>query len=70
MSSLLERLDNANEAIQIIADLNTIRKEILAPSRLSLYIAADWNKILKQDPNEFNTYWKNLVKSDDKIKFK
>lgn len=69
LSSLLEQIDNANAAEQIIADLNAIRNEILAPNRLSLYIAADWNKILNQDPNEFNTYWKNLVKRDDTIKF-
>lgn len=70
LNTLLERLDKSNEAEQIIADLNTIRKEILAPNRLSLYIAADWNKIIKGNPNEFNAYWKDLVKTDNTIKFK
>lgn len=70
LSSLLKRLDDANEAKQIIADLNTIRTEILSPKRLSLYIAADWNKIIDQDPTKFNAHWKNLVKSNDTTKFK
>lgn len=70
LSSLLERLDKANEAKQIIAHLNTIRKEISAPKRLGLYIAADWNKVITDNPNEFNACWKGLVKSDDTMKFK
>lgn len=70
LNSLLERLDRPNEAEKIITDLNTIRNEILSPNRLSLYIAADWEKIIKGDPNEFNAHWKDLVKNYDTIKFK
>lgn len=71
LNSLLERLENSNDAEQIIADLNTVRKNILAPNRLSLYIAADWNKIIKGDLGEFYKHWTNLVdQRGDAINFK
>lgn len=70
LNSLLEKLDKPNEAEQIIAALNTIRKEILAPNRLSLYIAADWNKILKENSLDFYENWKKLVECDGKATFK
>lgn len=71
LSSLLEKLDKPDEAGQIIADLNTVRKEILSPNRLSLYIAADWNKITNGGSTDFYEHWTNLlVKSDNAIKFK
>lgn len=61
LNSLLERLDKPDEASKIIESLNTIRKEILAPKRFSLYIAADWSKIIKENPTEFYEKWRNLV---------
>lgn len=70
LNSLLEKLDKPNEADQIIADLNTIRKEILTPNRLSLYIAADWNKIVQNNSNEFYGNWKSLIETDDNVTFK
>lgn len=38
LNSLLEKLDQPNEAEKILADLNQIRRDILDPSRISLYI--------------------------------
>lgn len=71
LSSLLEKLDKSSEAEQIIADLNTVRKGILSPNILGLYIAADWHKIIKGDLSEFYKHWTNLlVKSDDMIGFR
>lgn len=71
LASLLEKLEKPHEAERIIADLNSVRSAILAPSRLSLYIAADWKKIIKEDPSEFYAHWTNLVaRSDDSVKFK
>lgn len=69
LSALLEKLDKPTETDKIIADLNTIRNEILAPNRLSLYIAADWSKILKGNSTEFYEHWKKLVQFEDKITF-
>lgn len=70
LSSLLEKLDKPDEAKKIIDSLNTIRKEILEPSRLSLYIAADWDKIIKENSKEFNDNWKKLLPTGDEIQFK
>lgn len=69
LTALLEKLDQPNEAQKIINDLNTIRKEILAPKRLSLYLAGDWNKIINENSNEFYENWKKLIETDDKIIF-
>lgn len=69
LSALLEKLDKPEEAKKIVDSLNSIRKEILHPSRLSLFIAADWNKIVKGDSNEFYEHWKKLVQTDEKIHF-
>lgn len=70
LSKLLEKLDKPEEANKIIDDLNTIRKKILAPNRLSLYIAADWNKVVNGNTNEFYEHWKQLVQSKDEITFR
>lgn len=70
LSSLLENLDKPAEAAKIIDDLNTIRKEIMTPNRLSLYIAADWNKIVKENSSEFYENWKKLVQSNDQLTYK
>lgn len=70
LNSLLEKLDKPEEAKKIIDDLNTIRKEILHPSRLSLFIAADWDKIIGGNSNEFYNNWKKLIQSDEQITFK
>lgn len=70
LSSLLEKLDKPDEAKKIIDSLNQIRKEILEPSRLSLYIAADWDKIFKENSKEFNDNWKKLLQTGNDIQFK
>lgn len=70
LSSLIEKLDKPDEASKIVDDLNSIRKEILKPNRLSLYIAADWVKIVKGNSNAFFENWKKLVQFDDQITFK
>lgn len=70
LNSLLEKLDKPDEAKEIVYNLNTIRKEILTPNRLSLYIAADWEKIVKGNTNGFYENWKKLVQTDDQIIFK
>lgn len=70
LCSLIEKLDKPEEAAKIVDDLNTIRKEILKPNRLGLYIADDWDKIIKGNSNEFFENWKKLVQSEDQITFK
>lgn len=70
LNALLEKLDKPEEAKKIIDNLNTIRTEILEPSRLSLYFAADWDKIIKGKSTEFFDHWKTLIQVGDDVKFK
>lgn len=69
LGSILEKIDKADEAKKIIDDLNKLRAEITTPNRMSLYIAADWQKILELNSNEFYSKWKTLISSDIDIKF-
>lgn len=69
LNALLERCDRPEEATKIIGDLNKIRQEIMQPNRLSLYIAADWKKVLESNVSEFEANWKKLISCDDKTTF-
>lgn len=70
LNALIEKLDKPDEATKIVDHLNQIRKEILIPSRLSLYIAGDWDKIIKGDANEFFENWKKLTQYDEQATFR
>lgn len=69
LNALIAKLDQPDEATKIVGALNAIRKEILTPSQLSLYIAADWDKIIKDNSDAFFENWKKLTQYDEKITF-
>lgn len=62
LSALLEHLNDEKKAEKIIKDLNRLRTEIVSTQRLSLYIAADFKKVV--DTEQYAT-WNNLIRSDD-----
>lgn len=70
LNALIEKLNKPEEATKIVDALNTIRSEILAPNNLSLYIAADWGKILNGNTNAFFESWKKLTQFDDQVAFR
>lgn len=62
LTTILEKLDVNDGANEVIDSLNKLRRELLQPARMSLYVAADWNKILDSDTNveQFHGKWKRL----------
>lgn len=61
LTALLEKLAKPAEATRIIADLNKLRSELLQPARMSLYLAADWSKVLSGNTNELYVAWAKLI---------
>lgn len=68
LNGLLERIKDEAEATKVIDDLNRIRTDLLITSRMSLYVAADWEKVLNENA-EFYSQWKNIIPNVAQEKF-
>lgn len=68
LNAMLEKLNDPAEATKIIADLNRIRDEHLKPNRFSLYVAGDWEKILKENPDYYSK-WSKIIPTDGQTAF-
>ena len=62
LNSLLEKLDNEEHAKTIINDLNRLRAELVTPNRLSLYVAANWEKTVKANTSDLIEPWSKIFK--------
>lgn len=65
LTSLIEQLEDPVSAQKIIDDLNLIRDEIVNTRKMSLYVAADWKKVLSDVSSNQYDGWKGLVKPTD-----
>lgn len=61
LNALIEHLDDAKKAAKIVNDLNRLRSEIVSAQRLSLYVAADWKKVLGDGATNQNAIWNKLI---------
>lgn len=65
LNSVLEKLDNEAGQLEVINDLNQLRSEITTNSRVSVYIAGDWNKITEAGAGDLADPWIKIVKQND-----
>lgn len=66
LNALIEHLNDPMKAAKIVNELNRLRSEIVSTKRLSLYIAADWKKLISDSGvNEQYATWNELIRADD-----